>query len=123
MPSTSEAKVTPITKKRDPFDFPVNTDKVSYMGVDYTFRELTVQEIDDAREAATNGEKFDTTLMTRMMISTGAVEPTMSLEQMAKLPQRLFNAIIDCVNELNDPEAIAIEEQKRKKGDSKPGNS
>ena len=101
---------------RDPFDFPPNTDKVAYMGVDYNFRELTVAETDQAREDSIIDDKFDGRLMTRLMVITSATEPKMDLEQLAKLPQRLYSAIVDCVNELNDPEALRAKEEE-------PGNS
>ena len=91
---------------RDPFDFPPNTDKVSYLGVDYTFRELTVAETDDARELSIIDDKFDGRLMTRLMICQSAIDPAISMEQIAKIPQRLYSAIVDCVNDLNDPEAL-----------------
>jgi hypothetical protein len=92
--------------ERDPFDFPPNTDKVSYMGVDYHFRELTVAETDNAREMSIDGDKFDGRLMTRLMITTASTDPKIDFEQLAKLPQRLYSAIVDLVNELNDPEAL-----------------
>lgn len=112
MPRGAEAAVTSII--RDPFDFPPNTDKVEYLGVTYTFRELTVAETDTAREMSIDGEKFDGRLMTRLMIVTASVEPKIDLEQLAKLPQRLYSAIVDCVNDLNDPDALK---------DVEPGNS
>ncbi len=102
------AQVTKIAEYagRDPFDFPPETKSVEFKGVKYTFRELTVQETDEAREGAMIDEKFDGRLMTRLMVTTAAVEPTMDLEQLAKLPQSLYSRIIDIVNELNDPEAL-----------------
>jgi hypothetical protein len=102
------AAVTKISEyaDRDPFDFPPNTAYVKYMGVTYNFRELTVAETDQAREDSTIGDKFDGRLMTRLMIVASATEPTMDIEQLAKLPQRLYAAIVDKVNDLNDPEAL-----------------
>lgn len=114
MPSASEAKVTKIT--RDPFDFPPNTDKVTYKGVTYTFRELTVSEVDEIREMSIDKDTgFDGRLMTRLMIAKGAVEPTMTLDDLAKFPQSVYSLVVDCVNDLNDPEAA--------KNESDPGNS
>ena len=112
MPSRA-AQVTKISEHagRDPFEFPPNTASVEYMGVKYTFRELTVQETDEAREGAILDEKFDGRLMTRLMVVASAVEPTMDLEQLAKLPQRLYSRVIDLVNDLNDPEALKDEEE------------
>lgn len=97
--------------KRDPFDFPPNTKTVNYLGVEYKFRELTVAETDQAREDSTNDETkiIDGRLMTRLMICTAATEPEMNMEQLSKLPQRLYSAIVDAVNDLNDPDALAEE--------------
>lgn len=102
---------------RDPFDFPPNTDKVSYMGVDYNFRELTVAETDQAREDSIMDGQFDGRLMTRLMIVKSATDPVMDLEQLSKIPQRLYSVIVDCVNDLNDPDALST------KKEEEPGNS
>lgn len=110
------ATVTELPVERDPFDFPPNTNEVKYMGVTYRFRELTVAETDQAREDATIGEQFDGRLMTRLMIATSAVEPKMAVDDIAKLPQRLYAAIVDIVNDLNDPDALA-------KAEDDPGKS
>ena len=108
------ATVTKIT--RDPFDFPPNTKSITYEGVPYKFRELTVAETDDAREGSMLNDKFDGRLMTRLMICAAAVEPTMDMEQLSKLPQRLYAAVVDLVNDLNDPDALNEE-------DKNPGKS
>lgn len=95
-----------VTSIRDPFDFPPNTKDIKYEGVSYKFRELTVAETDQAREDSIINEKFDGRLMTRLMICAAAVEPTMDMEQLSKLPQRLYAAVVDLVNDLNDPDAL-----------------
>lgn len=111
----ARGEVTAIKQPaRDPFDFPPVTDKVTYLGVDYGFRELTVAETDQAREDSIMGEKFDGRLMTRLMICTSSTEPKIDLEQLGKMPQGLYSAIVDCVNDLNDPEVLKGKE---------PGNS
>jgi len=111
MPSRSDrASVTaeePVAIKaapRDPFDFPSETKSVTYRGVTYKFRELTVSENDLCRELATGKEdEFDGRTMIRQMIVIGAVEPEMTMDQLEKVPQRLYAQFIDVVNELNDP--------------------
>lgn len=111
-------KLSDSAPTRDPFDFPPNTDKVEYMGVEYHFRELTVAETDQAREDSIIKDKFDGRLMTRLMVCESSTEPKIDLEQLAKLPQRLYAAIVDCVNDLNDPEAL-----KTATGEADPGKS
>lgn len=103
-----EATVTKIT--RDPFDFPPNTQDIKYAGVSYRFRELTVAETDQAREDSIINDVFDGRLMTRLMVCTAAAEPAMDMEQLAKLPQRLYSKIVDVVNDLNDPDALKDED-------------
>lgn len=98
------ATVTAIA--RDPFDFPPVTKSVEYQGVTYTFRELTVGETDKCREDATINEQWDGRLMTRLMICESAVEPTITLDQLNRLPQSLYGAVVDVVNDLNDPEKL-----------------
>jgi hypothetical protein len=93
-----------VTETRDPFDFPVEKKVVSYRGVDYTFRELTMSENDVCRELATSPDgEFDGRTMIRQMIVIGAVEPEMTMDDLGKVPQRLYARFIDVVNELNDP--------------------
>ena len=116
MSNRAQATVTEleVPTTRAPFDFPPNTDKVDYAGVTYNFRELTVAETDECRENSIINEKFDGRLMTRLMISKAATDPKMALGDIGKLPQGLYSAIVDCVNDLNDPEALK---------DVPPGNS
>ena len=90
--------------KRNPFDFPPETKSVTYAGVTYTFRELTVGENDVCRELATGpDDTYDGRVMIRQMIVTGAVDPEMTIEDLDKVPQRLYAQFIDVVNDLNDP--------------------
>lgn len=114
MPSSRAEAVTKIV--REPFDFPPTTKDIAYQGVTYRFRELTVAETDQAREDSMIGDKFDGRLMTRLMICAAAQEPTMDFEQLGKMPQRLYSAIVDVVNDLNDPDALTEE-------DKNPGKS
>jgi hypothetical protein len=102
------------TKTRSPFDFPAATGSVEYMGVTYTFRELSVAENDLCREVATGpDDEFDGRAMIRHMIVTGATQPEMTMEDLEKVPQRLYAQFITCVNNLNDPETFKAD----------PGNS
>jgi hypothetical protein len=96
---------------RSPFDFPPETKSVEYKGVTYVFRELTVGENDTCREMATGPEDaFDARTMIRQMIVMGAVEPEMTIDDLEKLPQRLYAHIIDAVNDLNDPATFKPED-------------
>lgn len=118
MPSRSDRAAVieeqPVSIARDPFDFPVETKVVTYRGVSYKFRELTVAENDLCRELATApDDTFDGRVMIRQMIVAGAVEPEITMDQLEKLPTRLYSAFIDAVNDLNDPATFQAD----------PGNS
>lgn len=94
----------PAVIDRAPFDFPVETKSVTYKGVGYKFRELTVAENDLCRDAASGpDDTFDGRIMIRQMIVIGAMEPEMTMEDLEKVPQRLYAQFINVVNDLNDP--------------------
>jgi hypothetical protein len=108
LPSQNEATVTEI-KPIDPFAI---QDKELDLGMrgKFTFRELTVKENDAARETATAKDgTFNGRTMMRMMVTMSAVEPKISLEQLEKLPQRVYAAIVEFVNDLNDAESLTDE--------------
>ena len=110
MPSRSDG----ATVSRSPFEFPVETKSITYKGVTYTFRELTVGENDQCRELATGpDDAFDGRVMIRAMIVEGAVEPKIEMEDLERVPQRLYAQFINIVNDLNDPETFKAD----------PGNS
>lgn len=107
MPSGATVKALPPVEKRDPFDFPAKTDSITYQGVEYVFKELTVAETDECREGATLADdKFDGRLMTRLMVCASSHEPKITLELLTKLPQSLYVAMMDLVNDINDPESL-----------------
>lgn len=94
----------PVAEPNNPFEFAPITKDVTYQGRTYTFRELTVGENDLARELATNEkDEFDGRVMIRQMIVLGAVAPAMTMDDLEKVPQRLYAQFINAVNDLNDP--------------------
>lgn len=97
---------------RDAFDFPYETKSFTFKGVKYSFRELTVAEMDECREMATNDkdQTIDGRQMMRFEIAKSSVEPKIDLEQLSKCPQRLYLNFVDIVNELNDADALKNED-------------
>lgn len=94
----------PVSIARQPFDFPAQTSEVKYKGVTYTFRELSVAENDLCRDLATGpDDTFDGRVMIRQMIVLGATDPEMQMEDLEKVPARLYSEFIRVVNDLNDP--------------------
>lgn len=107
MPNRSDgATVTklPVAASSDAFEFPPQTKSVEYLGRTFVFRELTVGENDLCRELSTGpDDTFDGRVMIRQMIVLGAMDPPMTLEDLDKVPQRLYAQFINLVNDLNDP--------------------
>lgn len=101
-----------VVKLRDPFDFPYETKSFTYKGIKYSFRELTAAEMDECREMATDEKEktIDGRAMMRFEIVKAATEPTMTLDQLVKCPQRLYLNFVDIVNDLNDAEALKDED-------------
>jgi hypothetical protein len=99
--------IEPITTEDG---YVLETKMLTVGGKSYTFRELTVAEMDMCREAATDGEKYDSVKMIRMMVVTGAVDPELRLEDIEKMPTRLYTHIWGFVNDLNDPDSLDVKE-------------
>lgn len=96
---------------REAFDFPYEQRSFTFKGVKYTFRELTVAEMDECREQATDDKEktIDGRLMMRFEIAKSSVEPKIDGESLAKCPQRLYLNFVDIVNDLNDADAVKDE--------------
>lgn len=86
----------------------LDTRTVIHKGKSYTFREITVDENDEALEASKNpdGNTINTRVMNRMIITLSAIDPKISLEELGKFSHRLYQKIVDAVNELNDPDRV-----------------
>ncbi len=106
---------TPITKI-DPLATLTETLDLGLRGK-FSFRELTVEENDTCRETATAKDgSFNGRTMMRMMVTISSIEPNISLESLNKMPQRVYAAIVEFVNDLNDSESLMSEK-------TEPGNS
>lgn len=91
-------------------------------GTDWKFRELSVQESDACIDAARkeNGDIDGRTHM-RLMIVKSSVEPKITLDQLAKLPNRVYLLFADFVNELNSVDDAL--EDKKEEGEKSEGNA
>jgi hypothetical protein len=96
---------------REPFDFPYEEASFTFKGVKYIFRELTVAQMDECREMATNDtdQTIDGRAMMRFEIVASSYEPKLTLDLLSKCPQRLYLNFVDLVNTLNDPDALKDE--------------
>lgn len=97
------ARAAEVTVIREPFAFTPASKSISFQGVEYSFRELTVAENDQCRELATDKDGvYDGRKHMRLMICLGSVEPKIDPEDLEKFPQRLYGRILDLVSSLND---------------------
>ena len=96
---------------RDPFDFPYEQESFTFKGVKYSFRELTVAEMDSCREMATNDtdQTIDGRAMMRFEICASSTEPKITLDLLSKCPQRLYLNFVDVVNRINDADTLVDE--------------
>lgn len=83
-------------------EFPFAKETVEIAGNTFTFRELTVAENDACADAAQGPDgNFNGRTMMRMMIIESSVEPKLTTEDLAKMPNRVYIKIYDVVNRLN----------------------
>src|SRR5690348_9515720 len=71
-------------------------------GERHTVRELSVDQFDEANEAATGPEgKFNGSLQTRILLSKALVEPTKTPDQVGKFGNRKYLTVLRHFNDLN----------------------
>ena len=84
-------------------EFPFAKKTIKMAGKEYTFRELSVQENDEAADMSRDKDgKINGRTMMRLMIVSSAVAPRLSVDDLAKMPQRFYVKIYEVVNELNN---------------------
>jgi hypothetical protein len=78
---------------------------VTIKGQKFRFRELSVEENDRAADSAKNPDgTVNGRTMMRLMILASLIEPKLSAQELAKLPQRAYIRIYDAVADLNTVE-------------------
>ena len=115
MGTVTEIKKDPEKATDEPVDdfdgFQQKT--INVRGKDYTFRELSSGEYDDAIRLSKPNKDADpdSVQLLRLMIIKGSVEPKLDGNGLAKLPLGVVGKISDAVNELhfgpNDLTALA----------------
>lgn len=84
-------------------EFPFVEKTVKILGKDYTFRELSVQENDECADMSREKDnRINGRTMMRLMIVAASVEPKLTVESLAKMPQRVYLKVYEIVNELNN---------------------
>lgn len=86
------------------FDFPFAEKTVLVAGREYTFRELSVIENDQAAEKSKQPDgNIDGRLMMKFMVAAASVAPTIDVATLGKIPNRIYLQFATVVNELNAP--------------------
>lgn len=94
-------------KKSEPdvagdLDFLFENKKLNLNGRDLVFRELSVKESDACIDAARKPDgTFDGRINMRMIIAKSSVDPKISVDDIAKMPNRIYLRIAEFVNALN----------------------
>ena len=87
---------------KDDFTWLFDERTLTINGRELRFRELSVKENDACIDAARQKDgTIDGRLNMLMIISKSAVEPTISLDQLASFPNRVYLQIAEFVNDLN----------------------
>lgn len=84
-------------------EFPFAEKTAKILGKEYRFRELSVQENDECADMSRDKDgRINGRTMMRLMIMAASVEPKLTVETLAKMPQRVYMRVYDVVNELNN---------------------
>lgn len=90
-------KAAPAGDEFDGFD----KKTVEIRGKEYTFRELSTTEYDDAVKKSTHDGMTDTVQLLRWMIIVGSVDPKLDAGSVGKLPFGVLGDISTAVNDLH----------------------
>lgn len=97
-------------------ELPFAEKELKISGKAFKFRELSVEENDQAADAAKRPDgSIDGRLMMRLMIMSSSVAPKLTSEAMGKLPQRAYIRIYDAVSALN---SVDLDEDAEDEGKS-----
>lgn len=85
------------------FKFAENTIEIE--NEKFKFRELTVAENDFCADASRDKEgNIDPRKMMRLMVSKSAIDPKLTIDDLAEIPNRIYLRFCEVVNDLNMPE-------------------
>lgn len=90
-----------MTAKGD-LDFLFNTKDLEVAGRKLSFRELSVADSDSALDASRRPDgTIDGRLNIRLLIAKSSVEPKITVDDIAKFPNKVYIRIAEFVNDLN----------------------
>jgi hypothetical protein len=92
-------------------EFPFAEKTIKIGDKEWRFRELSVQENDDAADASQDKEgRINGRTMMRLTIIASSVEPKITPKMLASMPTRVYAKVYDVVNELQNPETLDKDE-------------
>lgn len=105
----------------NPLDFLFTTKDLVINGHTLKFRELSVQESDSCLDAARKPDgTIDGRLNMRMIISKSSSEPKITIDDIAKFPNKVYVRIAEFVNDLNSLDDSEEEEEVSEDGEETP---
>jgi hypothetical protein len=101
------------TPDTSPFDFLFEEKVLDLSGRKFTFRELSVAENDACIDAAREKDgTINGRINMRMAIAKSSVEPKITVDDLAKLPNRVYLRFAEFVNDINSyDDALKAEEE------------
>lgn len=109
MSMSAGAELMPASKV-DLAEFPFEERVVTIAGHPFKFRELSVAENDSCADAARQEDgTINGRTMMRMMIMTSSVDPKLTPDVLASMPQRAYIQMYDAVTTLNTVDFSADE--------------
>lgn len=86
------------------FSFTFAEKEIEYEGQKFKFRELSVAENDYCADAARDEKgTIDARRMMRIMIAKSVVDPKITVDDLAEIPNRAYLKFAEIVNDLNSP--------------------
>jgi hypothetical protein len=86
------------------FTFAFAEKEIEYEGQKFKFRELSVAENDFCADASRDDKgNIDARRMMRVMIAKSIVDPKITIDDLAEMPNRAYLKFAEIVNDLNSP--------------------
>lgn len=102
MATGKSAEVTMDAVVKNPFEFVFAERTLDVDGRPFVFRELSVKENDACIDAARQPDgDINGRINMRMMIAKSSVDPKITVDDLAGLPNRVYLKLAEFVNEIN----------------------
>jgi hypothetical protein len=106
-----------------PFDFVFEEREMMLFGKPFKFRELSVLENDACIDAARQPDgMINGRINMRLMIAKSSVDPKITVDDISKLPNRIYLQLAEFVNEVNSIDDALAEAAPDEEGEDEEGN-